>query len=89
MYRRERHSHNPPLEHNNRLHRKLFQIPHINNPILPTRRQQTIPDTNRRTCQLLMRLPDIPDDLELTLGVPLVDHDPSVKGTYDQQAVLL
>jgi hypothetical protein len=34
-----------------------------------------------------MRLPHVSYDLELTLRVPLVDHDPAVKCAYQQQTV--
>jgi hypothetical protein len=67
--------------------REFFKIPKVNDAVLTSRGQRAVPSRCFSAGQLKMRLPHVSDDLELTLRVPLVDHDPAVKRAYQQQTV--
>ncbi len=68
--------------------RKFLQIPNVNCPIVPSSRQKTIPHRCRCTCQLLVRLTNVSDNLEFAFRISFVYHDPAIKRTYYQQRML-
>ena len=64
--------------HQNSFKLQFLYIPYIDSPIITTRSQNAIPSRCLSTCQFVVRLPDIPYKLKLTLRISLVYEYPSI-----------
>lgn len=66
---------------------QLLQVPNVDHSVLAASRKSAVPCRSLSTSKFEVCLPHISDDLELTLRIALIDHDPAVESANNKQAV--
>lgn len=75
------------LQHQHSFKSQFLQIPDVDHSVFTACCKSAVPCRSLSTCKFEVGFPHISDDLEFTLRIPLIDHNPTIESANYKQTV--